>query len=297
MTDRLPDNLALLYSRFGSNAIGEILPGDHFHVDGVEFVCQYSPGSTANRFYIVKNLELVERYRRLCRRFTGSTIVELGIAEGGSTALLALLAAPTTLVAIDLEPNPLEALTEFIEEHGFADSVRPHYGVDQADGRRLGEIVEAEIGDRSIDLVIDDCSHQFDPTRASFETLFPRLRPGGLYVIEDWNADHVMYDAVRAGFENLSAAELEVEQERFRQMLADGAHTQAVRRREPLSRLAIELLVARSSHNDIVAEVSVDEFWITVQRGPGALDPSTFRLDEHVRDHFGFLPPLRGARP
>jgi hypothetical protein len=34
--------------------------------------------------------------------------------------------------------------------------------------------------------VIDDASHIYEPTRASFETLFPYLRPGGLYIIEDW---------------------------------------------------------------------------------------------------------------
>ena len=34
----------------------------------------------------------LDAYRRLCDRFHGGRIVELGIAEGGSTALLALLA-------------------------------------------------------------------------------------------------------------------------------------------------------------------------------------------------------------
>ncbi len=29
------------------------------------------------------------------------------------------------------------------------------------------------------------------PTRTSFEVLFPRLRPGGLFVIEDWNWQHL----------------------------------------------------------------------------------------------------------
>ena len=49
----------------------------------------------------------------------------------------------------------------------------------------MGEIVTREF-DRAIDLVIDDASHVYEPTLASFETLFPHLRPGGLYIIEDW---------------------------------------------------------------------------------------------------------------
>ena len=41
-----------------------------------------------------------------------------------------------------------------------------------------------------LDLVVDDASHLYGPTKASFEILFPLLRPGGLYLIEDWAWDH-----------------------------------------------------------------------------------------------------------
>ena len=94
MTDRLPDNLELLYEVFGEKRINDILPGEMFTVDGIEFVCKYAPESTAERFFIVKTPELFAQYRELCTRFQGATIFELGIAEGGSTALLALAARP-----------------------------------------------------------------------------------------------------------------------------------------------------------------------------------------------------------
>jgi predicted O-methyltransferase YrrM len=291
----VPDNLALLYSAFGQEAIDGILPGDSFELEGVEFVCQYRPDSTADRFYIVKNLALVERYRQLSERFTGSTIVELGIAEGGSTALLALQARPEKLIAVDLEPDPLPALSEFIETHGFGNVVRPYYGVDQGDRQRLGEIVDSELDGRPLDLVIDDCSHMFDPTRSSFETLFPRLRPGGLYIVEDWNADHVIRDAVRISLSDTTAPDYEARQEQFRESLADAtADGRTVK--DPLTRLAIELVVARSSLTDVIAEVSVDEFWIVVRRGPAVVDPTTFRLSDEYKDYFGFVPP-RAATP
>jgi hypothetical protein len=41
-----------------------------------------------------------------------------------------------------------------------------------------------------LDLVIDDASHIYGPTKASFQALFPLLRPGGLYLIEDWAWAH-----------------------------------------------------------------------------------------------------------
>lgn len=287
----MPDNLCLLYTKFGEKAIGDILPGDSFRLDGIEFVCRYAPGSTAERFYIVKNLELVERYRQLCQRVPGAVIVELGIAEGGSTALLALQARPELLIAVDLEPSPLVALAEFIRTQGLEAVVRPHYGVDQADRQRLGQLVDSDAG-RPLDLVIDDCSHQFGPTRSSFETLFPRLGPGGLYVIEDWNADHVMFDAVRAGLTDPDAPDREARLEAFRAE-ASSPVGRAAARRDPLTRLAVELMVARCSLTDAITRVSVDEFWIVVERGPAELDPESFRLSDHYTDHFGFVPPRR----
>ena len=205
VNQRLPDNLELLYSAFSKEAIDGIFPGDSFVIDDVEFVCKYMPDSTAQRFFIVKPLELVDQYRELCERFAGGAIFELGIAEGGSTALLALLAQPNRLIAVDLEPQPLDALAEFAAAHQLSEVVRPYYGVDQGDRARLTEIVDSELGDTPLDLVFDDASHQLDLTRSSFETLFPRLRPGGLFVIDDWRADHIMRDAVIAQLRNPSA--------------------------------------------------------------------------------------------
>ena len=98
-------------------------------------------------------------------------------------------------MAVELDPEPIEGLAEFIEARGLADRVRPYYGVNQADRGRLTELTVHEFGAEPLDLVIDDASHLLEETRSSFETLFPRLRPGGLYVIEDWPAHHRYVDA------------------------------------------------------------------------------------------------------
>ncbi len=83
MSEPLPENLSLLYSGFSREIIEAILPGDSFQIEDVEFVCKYAHESTAKRFYIVKNLALVERYRQLCARFTGATIV----VDGGTLTM------------------------------------------------------------------------------------------------------------------------------------------------------------------------------------------------------------------
>lgn len=290
MNQRLPDNLELLYSAFSKEAIDGIFPGDSFVIDDVEFVCKYMPDSTAQRFFIVKPLALVDQYRELCKLFAGGAIFELGIAEGGSTALLALLAKPSRLIAVDLEPKPLEALAEFAAAHQLSDIVRPYYGVDQGDRARLTEIVDSELSDTPLDLVFDDASHQLDLTRSSFETLFPRLRPGGLFVIDDWRADHIMRDAVIAQLRNPSAPGNAEAAKSMRESVAAAKRGEREKPHPPLSQLAIELVLARAALGDAIARVSVDEFCLVVERGEGTLDPNTFRVADLFIDYFGFLP-------
>lgn len=290
MSERLPDNLAGLHSVFGQHAIERIFDGESLDVDGIEFVCEYSPNSTAERFFIVKPPELIERYRELgAGSWRGANIFELGIAEGGSTALMALLAQPRKLVAIDLEAQPLDALGEFIRMRGLDDSVRPYYGVDQSDRQRLLEIADAEFGDERLDVVIDDASHNYARTRSSFETLFPLVRPGGVFVIEDWRMDHIMHRAVLDAMRDDSSPYHEQVAESFRTSLADPEASRGKRKRTPLSRLAVELLLASATARGVVAKMSVDNYWLVAERGHAEVDAAEFRVGDHYYDPFGYL--------
>ena len=197
-------------------------------------------------FCIRKPRELVERYEGVLRKLAPRRIVELGIYQGGSTALIAQLARPEKLVALDLEPQPVAALAEFAEREGLAQVISAHWGVDQADGSRVGSIVDEQFGERAIDLIVDDASHMLEPTRRSFETLFPRLRPGGLYLLEDWGWAH---------------REIEVWPGR-----------------PPLSVLVAEVTIAAAHRPDIVAGIEVDRQWAMISRGDAELDPGDFAL-------------------
>ena len=170
------------------------LPGETegWRIGDTEFVSGFALESTRDRFRIQKDQALIDLYVGLGSEFHNGRIVELGIAAGGSTAFLALLTEPTKLVACDVGSTPVAALSQFIEHERLADTVRPHYGVDQGDKLQLAQIVDTEFGDDQIDLVIDDASHVWDKTLASFEVLYPRLRPGGRFVIEDWATQYFM---------------------------------------------------------------------------------------------------------
>jgi SAM-dependent methyltransferase len=191
------------------------------------------------------------------------------------------LAEPRKLIAIDNEPQRLEALDEFLEARGATDTVRPYYDVDQADADRLREIISAELDHEPLDLVIDDASHHYDLTRASFEALFPRLRPGGLYIIEDWNADPRFMDAV-----------VKALQEGRSGPPAGPDAGATVTERDPLCRIALELALAAASAHTAVAEVTLDAQVITITRGDAELDDG-FTLDDSFRDYFKLLGPRR----
>jgi predicted O-methyltransferase YrrM len=259
-------------------------------VDGVDFQCCLKGGGLGEplpgSLPVFKSRDLVETYLGLRDRLAAPVIVELGIYRGGSTALLHALFQPERLIAIDRTAEPAEALSSYIASRDLQSVVRPRYGVDQADRATVAAIVAEELAGRGIDLVIDDASHQYAPTLASFETLFPRLRPGGLYVIEDWDCHHRAAD-FRAGATGESGPSWTSAFVRAVENSVANPDT------DPrLVRLPLELLLARASNRDVIRDVTVMDKLVIVRRGEEALDPATFRLADLVNDHFGNLRPL-----
>jgi len=238
----------------------------------------------SNRFPVEKARPLVEDYIELCGRMRPKRIMEIGVLRGGSTVLLSQLTAPEKLVSIELSPQPVALLTDYIEARGLTEVVRPYFGVDQADRTRVAAIARNEFG-APIDLVIDDASHLYEPSVATFETLFPLVRPGGLYLLEDWRWHH-QYAEVLTNVESLP--------KEVREELAKRADDIAAGRAQPevpMSRLVLELVLARAS-GDAVAEITIGPDWAAVRRGDVTLDPDTFRVAELVRDHFDLLRPI-----
>jgi len=58
------------------------------------------------------------------------------------------------------------------------------YQAAQNDAKALGDIVNKKLG-RQPDVIIDDASHHNALTPQTFRILFPLLKPGGLYFVED----------------------------------------------------------------------------------------------------------------
>ena len=56
-----------------------------------------------------------------------------------------------------------------------------------------------------------------------------------------------------------------------------------------MTRLVIQLLLARASSGEAVAALEITGHWIVIERGPAELDPTTFRLTDVYTDHFNQL--------
>lgn len=205
-------------------------------------------------FLLFKVPPLIDRYVDVVGELAPRRIVELGILEGGSTAFLFELARPQGLIAVDQKPPTTDALREHLARRDADGVVRTHTGTDQADRAQLGAIVGDAFGREPLDLVVDDCSHLYEPTRASFNELFPRLRPGGLYVIEDWPWAHT-------GEPN-------------------GLWPDEV----PLTRFIFELLLAIPACPGLIADVAVYSDSAVVRRGQASVDPRGFDVIDCADD-------------
>ena len=147
--------------------------------------------TTAEKIIVLKGKHFFKRYKEEAQHLRGApwNMVELGIFEGGSTLIFAEDFADVRIAAFDLRAEN-QTVSDHIERMGFGDRVRLHYQTSQSDETELRNGIRAMFGNEPLHLVLDDASHHYDHTLASFEILFPLLAPGGKYVIEDWGWAH-----------------------------------------------------------------------------------------------------------
>lgn len=207
-----------------------------------------------DKFFIAKPRRLVERHAALLGRLQPQQIVELGVARGGSTMFLAEIARPRRIVGIDRES--LQPTVGRVESHaasrGMSGVIRIYDEVDQQDRPRLAAIVDEEFEGAPLDLVVDDCSHLYEPTRASFSELFPRLRPGGAYVIDAWPWAHAPIGSE----------------------LSEGLFPNQM----PLTQLLFEIVLAVPGIPGLIADVSIGGQLAVIWRGQASVDPVTFEI-------------------
>jgi hypothetical protein len=129
---------------------------------------------TNNDRPIAKWLNYFEIYERYLERYRDKSInfLEIGVQGGGSLQMWKkYFGANSKIVGIDIDPN-----TKFEEEQ-----ISVEIG-NQSDKEFLKKVVK-EHG--PFDIIIDDGSHIQSDVLNSFFFLYPTLKRGGTYIIED----------------------------------------------------------------------------------------------------------------
>ncbi len=229
---------------------------DRLTLDG--FLFRLEPGQRdaqgeSDHFRFFKTKELVDAYAKFFRRTAppSDNVLELGLWDCGSLAFWCEVLKPKKIVGLDIEERvDSQYFRRYVAARNLGKRISTYWGTNQADVARLQQICVQEF-DGPIDLVFDDASHLYTQTRASFETLFPRLRAGGFYIIEDWAWAH-WRDFVRPGEWSTSF---------------------------PPTKLVMELIAATGTGRGAVANVEVFPGFVAIERGTLALG-SDFRLED-----------------
>lgn len=123
---------------------------------------------------IWKHFHYFDAYHRHLNKFVGQRVnlLEIGIYGGGSLEMWRdYFGKASRIIGIDIEKE--------CEIHR-GDGIEVYIG-SQQDKNFLRKVMEQE----SIDICVDDGSHNTKHQATSFEAIFPKINPGGIYIIED----------------------------------------------------------------------------------------------------------------
>lgn len=133
-------------------------------------------GSVTSKW--VQYLEVYERYFSSLRN-KHCKILEIGVQNGGSLQLYQkYFPFAEKIVGVDIDPK-----CKRVESGNILIEIGS-----QADRDFLADVSDVH---GPFDIVIDDGSHVFEHQIASFETLFPRLPPTGVYIVEDTHTSYL----------------------------------------------------------------------------------------------------------
>jgi SAM-dependent methyltransferase len=114
------------------------------------------------------------------RRERSFSLLELGVWKGDSLAMWRDCLPQATIVGVDLMPLELD----------LGPRVKVVRG-DQADAALMARL-RALYAPDGFEIIVDDASHTGELSAKSLQALYrEHLRPGGLYIIEDWGTGYV----------------------------------------------------------------------------------------------------------
>jgi predicted O-methyltransferase YrrM len=132
-------------------------------------------------FETTGDIHKLRHYLPIYEQALGHTerMLEIGVDRGGSLQMWRQYLPDATIVGLDINPK----ITQYDDA---ARDIHVRVG-DQTDTAFLSSVLE-EFG--TFDTVLDDGGHTPHQMITSFQYLFPRLKPGGVYIVEDVCANY-----------------------------------------------------------------------------------------------------------
>ncbi len=181
----LPITIARRFGRAirkpGDEAVVRLFESFRLNPDERHRIAGEYPGELAKVFFgpktrlVDKWLHYLDIYEQHFGLYRGADLkmLELGVFKGGSLEMWYQYFGPnSTIYGVDIDP----ACAAY-------ETANTHIRIGSQDDAAFLRTVIAEMG--TPDIIIDDGSHIAKHQEASFRVLFPMLKDGGLYVIED----------------------------------------------------------------------------------------------------------------
>lgn len=135
----------------------------------------------------------VDLYDVLFERFRGTnaTICELGLNRDPDLCTAPsidmwrkYLGVSTSIIGVDFDDR-------FMDHVNQPDHITFFVHIDTGDAYSLNEFTKSDYVNNGIDILVDDASHMAKHQQIAFRHLWDKIKPGGVYIIEDM---HVVFD-------------------------------------------------------------------------------------------------------
>ena len=166
------------------------------HVNGTDKQTNHNYGDAYESLFYgsklvdvkVTNTRTEPMHERTSKRDQVKLMMEVGVADGSSLCAWRDIFPNALCVGMDIHHSD--------KAHG--DRIEFHYG-DQCNK----EHCERAAAGRQFDFIVEDATHKLPNTFLTLFWLWPFVRPGGLYVVEEWEGASGDRNRIRALFPNV----------------------------------------------------------------------------------------------
>lgn len=157
-----------------------ILNSDGKHINGTDKETNHHYGDAYESLFVVQedvdlskiptqpHIKITGQYRSI--RNDVRLMMEVGVADGSSLLAWREIFPNAIIVGMDIH----------YADKAHGERIEFHFG-----DQRNKEHCERAAAGREFDLIVDDATHELDATLLTLFWLWPFVKPGGLYVVED----------------------------------------------------------------------------------------------------------------